>query len=44
VVAGHRRPVLVLDLVWDQLRTWQPKPSSEERLSSRSVTCLSISG
>lgn len=33
VVAGHRRPVLVPDLVWDQLRTWQPKPCSGERPS-----------
>jgi hypothetical protein len=42
VVAGHRRPVLVLDHVRDQLRTRQSKTKLRRKsISSRSLTGLS---
>ena len=42
VVAGHRRPVLVLDHVRDQLRTWQSKTKFRRKSASRrSLTSLS---
>ena len=41
VVAGHRRPVLVLDHVRDQLRTWQGKTRLRRKsVSRRSLTSL----